>query len=69
MDPPSEKRSQHSAAYQFMPNGVERCEYCSMFRPAASCTAVRGVISRTGWCQLYAPKSNPRERTASSRLR
>lgn len=63
------KKSQHAVAYQYCRNGVERCSYCAMFEPAASCSAVTGVIDRNGWCQLYQPKSNPRERTASVRMR
>lgn len=63
------KKTQREAQYQFSPNGVERCSYCSMFIPAASCSAVTGVIDRNGWCQLYVPKSDPRHRTASVRLK
>ena len=63
------KKTKDAVAYQYCANGVERCAYCSMFVPYTACTAVDGVIDRNGWCQLYQPKSNPRERTASVRLR
>ena len=63
------KKTQHQVAYQFTPNGAERCSYCSMFQPAASCRDVSGVIDRNGWCQLYRPKTNPTERTGSVRER
>jgi hypothetical protein len=70
MDHPSKKKyTKHAVSYQYAPNGVERCSYCSMFKPAASCTDVDGVIDRNGWCQIYRPKTNPTERTGSVRLR
>lgn len=68
MDPRS-KKTKHEVAYQYTNNGVERCSYCSMFIPYTGCTDVAGIIDRNGWCQLYRPKSNPMERTASVRLR
>ena len=50
------KVAQKVVAYQDTPKGPQRCDNCTYFEPPASCKLVAGVISPSGWCQLYAKK-------------
>jgi hypothetical protein len=49
--------AQSSVSYQGKPKGKARCDNCNQWIPPASCKGVSGVISPSGWCTLYAPKS------------
>lgn len=42
--------------YQPTPRGIQRCDNCVNFQPAASCRLVEGAISPSGWCTLYNAK-------------
>jgi uncharacterized membrane protein len=50
------KVAQKAVAYQDTPKGPQRCDSCTYFEPPSSCKVVAGVISPSGWCQLYAKK-------------
>ncbi len=50
------KVAQKAVAYQDTPKGPQRCDNCTYFEPPSSCKVVAGVISPSGWCQLYAKK-------------
>ena len=50
------KISQKLSNYRDTPKGNARCDGCIQWQGPASCRIVQGVISPTGWCQLYAPK-------------
>ncbi len=45
--------SQHEAAYQDTPKGVQMCGTCTMFVRPNACKVVEGEVQRTGWCRLY----------------
>ncbi len=51
------KLSQKMANYQTKPMGKAQCDGCTQWAPPAACKTVDGVISPSGWCSLYAPKS------------
>jgi len=51
------KISQKLSNYRDTPKGNARCDGCTQWQGPASCRVVQGVISPSGWCQLYAPKS------------
>ncbi|HEY2658935.1 MAG TPA: high-potential iron-sulfur protein [Caulobacteraceae bacterium] len=53
----STKMTQKATGYQDTPRGKAQCDNCAQWQPAASCKLVDGVISPTGWCRVYAPKS------------
>ncbi len=53
----SPKLSQTMASYQGKPMGKARCDGCTQWQPPAACKTVDGVISPSGWCSLYAPKT------------
>ncbi len=50
------KVSQADAAYQATPKDGQRCDGCKLFVAPASCSAVSGTISPSGWCKLYTAK-------------
>jgi hypothetical protein len=50
------KATQAAAGYQDKPNGGNRCDGCKLFLAPASCSAVAGTISPSGWCKLYSAK-------------
>ncbi len=50
------KVAQKAVAYQDTPKGPQRCDNCTYFEPPSSCKVVAGVISPSGWCQLYSKK-------------
>ena len=50
------KVSKAIANYQSSPKGAARCDGCTQWQGPSSCKVVQGVISPSGWCQLYAPK-------------
>jgi len=50
------KMSQKSAGYRGTPLGKSRCDNCGLWRGPASCKTVDGVISPSGWCNLYNSK-------------
>ena len=39
--------------YQNGPRGKQKCSGCTMWVPPNKCTAVEGMISNEGWCNLY----------------
>ena len=49
------KRSKVEVAYRGRPSGIGSCASCSFFQAPKSCAVVEGVVSRNGWCKLYAP--------------
>ena len=51
------KISRAVANYQNTPKGDQRCDRCINFQPPNACKFVQGDISRSGWCQLFAPKT------------
>jgi len=51
------KNSQKAVDYKPTPTGSARCDKCTYWEGPASCKLVDGVISPSGWCSLYAPKS------------
>jgi hypothetical protein len=51
------KISQAVANYQNTPKGDQRCDRCINFQPPNACKFVQGDISPSGWCQLFAPKT------------
>ena len=58
-----------NAKYQDHPKGAQQCGKCNYFLPGATptglgqCKLVAGPISPNGWCQLFAPRSEPRSPT------
>jgi hypothetical protein len=52
-----EKVAKSTADYQDSPKGQQRCDKCTMWRPPAGCTAVRGKIAADGWCKYYEKKN------------
>jgi hypothetical protein len=52
-----QKLSQADAKYQNTPKGDQHCEVCYNFQPPKGCKFVRGDISQSGWCQLFAKKT------------
>jgi high potential iron-sulfur protein len=50
-----QKRSKVEVAYRGRPAGIASCASCSFFQAPKSCAVVEGVVSRNGWCKLYAP--------------
>lgn len=51
------KMQQKAVGYKPTPMGSARCDKCTYWQGPASCKLVDGVISPSGWCSLYAPKS------------
>jgi hypothetical protein len=51
------KIDQAVAKYQNAPKGDQRCDRCANFQPPNACKFVKGDISPSGWCQLFAPKA------------
>lgn len=60
------KVSKQVAHYRPQPNDNERCEGCSMWQPPDNCTAVEGVISPRGWCELFEAKRPAMPDTAAA---
>lgn len=50
------KVSQAQAGYQATPKDGHSCNTCVLFDAPASCKAVDGAISPSGWCKLYSKK-------------
>ncbi len=53
----SAKADPASVGYQTKPSNGQQCSGCSQFIAPAGCQLVSGVISPSGWCELYSPKS------------
>lgn len=51
------KISQAQAGYQATPKDGHACNTCALFAAPASCNAVDGTISPSGWCKLYQKKA------------
>ena len=51
------KMTQKATGYQDTPRGKAQCDNCAQWQPPGACKLVEGVISPTGWCRVYAPKS------------
>jgi len=51
------KLSQKASGYRATPKGKAECDNCSQWQPPAGCKIVDGVISATGWCNVYTLKS------------
>jgi hypothetical protein len=45
--------SQHEAAYQSTPKGLQMCGTCTLFVRPHGCKLIDGTIDRLGWCKLY----------------
>ncbi len=52
-----QKIGQADAQYQPTPKGNQHCDGCVNFQPPNACKFVQGDISRSGWCQLFSPKT------------
>jgi hypothetical protein len=52
-----QKINQEDAKYQGTPKGNQHCDGCVNFQPPKACKFVQGDISPSGWCQLFAPKT------------
>ncbi len=52
-----QKITQADAAYQAAPKGDQRCASCFNFQQPNACRFIRGTVSPSGWCQLYAPRA------------
>jgi hypothetical protein len=50
------KLSQKASGYRGTPKGKQECDNCVQWQPPASCKLVDGVISATGWCNIYVAK-------------
>ncbi len=50
------KVKQSSVSYQTTPKGRSRCEICAKWVAPNACQTVEGVISPTGWCNVFAPR-------------
>lgn len=46
-----------TVSYQPTPKGRARCDNCAKWLPPNACKTVDGVISPSGWCNVYAPKA------------
>jgi High potential iron-sulfur protein len=44
-------------AYQDQPHDGQSCGNCLQFEPPSACKVVEGVITPTGWCQVWAKKT------------
>jgi hypothetical protein len=53
----SAKAAPSTVGYQTKPSNGQQCSGCSQFIAPAGCQLVSGVISPSGWCELYSPKS------------
>jgi hypothetical protein len=53
----SAKATPASVGYQTKPSNGQQCSTCTQFVTPAGCLLVSGVISPSGWCELYSPKS------------
>jgi hypothetical protein len=53
---PKKAKTDPKIAYQYRPNGDERCGNCTMFRAPNSCTDVAGTIVRQGWCKIWSAR-------------
>jgi hypothetical protein len=53
----SAKATPASVGYQTKPSDGQQCSGCTQFVAPNACLLVSGVISPSGWCQLYSPKS------------
>jgi len=51
------KLSQKASGYRATPKGKAECDNCSQWQAPAGCKIVDGVISPTGWCNVYTLKS------------
>ncbi len=51
------KLAQNEIGYQSRPKGQQRCDLCVNWDPPGTCKLVAGPISPTGWCGLFAHKS------------
>jgi hypothetical protein len=50
----SEKMTPQQAEYQDTPKGIYSCALCTLFEPPKSCKVVAGVVSKDGWCKVFA---------------
>lgn len=51
------RKTKADTNYQATPKARMRCEICAHFVQWDACNAVRGNITRTGWCDLYKGKN------------
>jgi hypothetical protein len=51
------KAAPATVAYQTKPHNGAQCSGCVQFMAPESCKVVSGIISPSGWCDLYSPKS------------
>lgn len=52
------KRSKSEVDYRATPKGQQKCIKCLHFIPPDACEGVAGIISPSGWCVRFSPKSN-----------
>lgn len=50
------KATKTEARYQDYPKAMQSCGGCTMFVKPDACTAVRGEVSRHGWCRFHEAK-------------
>ncbi len=48
------KAPQKAVSYQDEPKDGKRCDGCRHWQPPNACKLVRGEISPSGWCQIWA---------------
>jgi len=63
----NKKSTKVEAHYQGEPKDGQHCSQCDMFRAPMSCTSVKGLVSRDGWCKYfknlrYTPKAQGQQR-------
>ena len=56
------KESKADVNYRKSTDPRQRCGTCSMFRPPASCTLVKGTIYRSGVCDEFEPRGEQEEK-------
>ena len=52
-----QKIGKTDAEYQGSPKDGQPCGVCANFQAPNACKFVQGDISPSGWCQLFAPKT------------
>lgn len=55
------RKTKADANFQPTPKARMRCEVCAHFIPTDACNALRGTISRSGWCDLYKGRNQSKE--------
>jgi hypothetical protein len=50
------KAAKSAVAYQAGPKGDQRCSNCTLFQAPNACLNVEGVVSPSGWCNIWVKK-------------